>query len=124
MTSMKRFSRAVVAPVLLGLTAVSWAFPWDKDMVDQPTAKPQESEAPMESSGVPVEGGETMPAPVTEAGMFEAKDAAVLLENPVPATLRVRGPRPVSLPDQLSGLPRRGRDAAPDRWVCCLQRRR
>ena len=86
MTPMKRLSHAVVAPILLGLTAVAWAFPWDKDMVDQPSAKPQESEAPMESGGVPLKGGETMPAPTTEAGMFEAKDAAVLLQNPIPAT--------------------------------------
>ena len=82
----KRFGVAVTVPVLLGLTTVAWAFPWDKDMVDQPSAKPQESEAPMDAAGVPVIGGETMPAPTTEAGMFEAKDAAVLLENPIPAT--------------------------------------
>ena len=86
MTSMKALTHAVAVPVLLGLTAVSWAFPWDKDMVDQPSAKAQESEAPAESNGVPVQGGETMPAPATEAGMFEAKDAAVLVDNPVPAT--------------------------------------
>lgn len=85
-TPLKRSSLAAAVPFLLGLTAVAWAFPWDKDMVDQPSAKPQESEAPMDSAGVPVEGGETMPAPTTEAGMFEAKDAAVLLENPIPAT--------------------------------------
>ena len=82
----KRSSHVIALPVLLSLTAVAGAFPWDKDMVDQPSAKPQESEAPMDAAGVPVAGGETMPTPVTEAGMFEAKDAAVLLENPIPAT--------------------------------------
>ena len=82
----KRSSHVIALPVLLILTAVAGAFPWDKDMVDQPSAKPQESEAPMDAAGVPVAGGETMPTPVTEAGMFEAKDAAVLLENPIPAT--------------------------------------
>ena len=84
--SIKKLIRTAVAPVLLSVSAVTWAFPWDKDMVDQPSAKPQESEAPMDAAGVPVAGGETLPAPVTEAGMFEAKDAAVLLENPIPAT--------------------------------------
>ncbi len=83
---MKRLSHAFIALILLGQAGSSWAFPWDKDMVDQPTAKPQESEAPADSEGVPVAGGETMPAPTTEAGMFEAKDAAVVVENPVPAT--------------------------------------
>lgn len=82
----QRSSHVIALPVLLSLTAVAGAFPWDKDMVDQPSAKPQESEAPMDAAGVPVAGGETMPTPVTEAGMFEAKDAAVLLENPIPAT--------------------------------------
>lgn len=84
--AVKRSSLVLAIPVLLSLSAVAGAFPWDKDMVDQPSAKPQESEAPMDAAGVPVEGGETLPAPVTEAGMFEAKDAAVLLENPIPAT--------------------------------------
>lgn len=72
--------------ILLAQAGASWAFPWDKDMVDQPTAKAQESEAPLDSGGVPVEGGETLPAPTTEAAMFEAKDAAVVVENPIPAT--------------------------------------
>ena len=83
---MKRFSCAVVGSILLSQAAVSWSFPWDKDMVDQPSPKAQESVAPAESDGLPVKGGETLPAPTTEAGMFEAKDAAVVVQNPVPAT--------------------------------------
>jgi mono/diheme cytochrome c family protein len=77
----------VAAIVLLLIQAgPGWSFPWDKDMVDQPSAKPQESEAPAEPDAVPVAGGETVPAPTTEAAMFAAKDAAAALPNPVPAT--------------------------------------
>jgi len=36
--------------------------------------------------GVPVVGGETVPAPTTEEGMFDAKEAAASVPNPVPAT--------------------------------------
>lgn len=79
--------KAVVALPLIGFAGIAWAYPWDKDMVDQPSEKPQESIAPAEpSSSVPTTGGETVPAPDTERGMFDAKDAAVSVINPVPAT--------------------------------------
>ena len=83
---MKRTRYAVITLALLGLAGTGWAFPWDRDMVDQPSAKPQESPAPLEPDAVPVVGGETLPAPTTEAGMFEAKEAAVTVQNPIPAT--------------------------------------
>lgn len=78
--------RCVVLLSLAGVAGYAHAFPWDKDMVDQPSVKPQEAVAPQASGGIPTRGGETLPAPETEAGMFAAKDAAVSIENPVPAT--------------------------------------
>lgn len=83
---MTRTRQGTMVLALLALSAAGWGYPWDKDMVDQPTAKPQETEAPAGPGSVPVEGGETLPAPTTEAEMFEAKDAAVSVENPVAAT--------------------------------------
>ena len=77
---------ATLALLLLGHAVTGWSFPWDKDMVDQPSAKPQESEAPAAPDSIPVVGGETLPAPTTETGMFEAKDEAATVPNPVPAT--------------------------------------
>jgi len=87
---MKRFGTAIaallLALLLLGHANMAWAYPWDQDMVDQPSAKPQESEAPPEPGSVPVTGGETVPAPTTLTGMSDAKDAAAAIRNPVPAT--------------------------------------
>ena len=83
---MRRNIRMLFALLLLGQVTAVWAFPWDQDMVDQPSAKPQESPAPPPPGAVPIVGGETMPAPTTERGLFDAKDAAVNVPNPVPAT--------------------------------------
>ena len=54
-------------------------------MVDQPSAKPQESIAPAQPNAVPVSGGEFLPAPTSEAETFDAKDAAAVIPNPVDA---------------------------------------
>ncbi len=83
---MKGLPQATVALMLLSLAAASWGNPWDKDMVDQPIAKAQRSQAPAEPNAIPVGGTETLPAPTTEAGMFDAKDDAATLQNPIPAT--------------------------------------
>jgi len=83
---MKGLPQATVALMLLSLAAASWGNPWDRDMVDQPIAKAQRSQAPAEPNAIPVGGTETLPAPTTEAGMFDAKDDAATLQNPIPAT--------------------------------------
>ena len=76
----------LLALIFLAATASAWGFPWDRDMVDQPSVKPQESVTPPEPHAVPTEGGETLPSPTTEKGIFAAKDAAASIPNPVPAT--------------------------------------
>ena len=78
--------RRFVFLLLLGFTALSWGYPWDQDMVDQPSIKPQEAPTPGDPGAIPVSGGETLPAPTTEEGMFEAKEAAVSLTNPITAS--------------------------------------
>ncbi|MBH97834.1 MAG: hypothetical protein CMM56_05210 [Rhodospirillaceae bacterium] len=72
--------------LVLWVPIISWGFPWNQDMVDQPTEKPLESEAPPGPGSIPILGGETLPAPTTVVGMTEAKDDAASLENPVPMT--------------------------------------
>ncbi len=70
---------------LLALLAGPGCF-WDKDMVDQPSAKPQASIAPAEPDAIPTWGGETVPEPDSERALFAAKDAAAALHNPIAAT--------------------------------------
>ena len=81
-----RFTRTIAVMLLLSQTGPGWGYPWDQDMVDQPGAKPQRSPAPVDPGSVPIVGGETLPAPVTEQGMDEAKDTAASIPNPIPAT--------------------------------------
>ena len=83
---MRRMKQGAALLTLVTLSAVAWGFPWDKDMVDQPIPKPQRGEAPSGPDSVPVEGGETVPAPTTEQGMFDAKNDAAVIQNPIPAT--------------------------------------
>ncbi len=83
---MKHTIRAIIALLLISQVTISWGYPWDQDLVDQPAAKPQKSAAPLEPHSIPVEGGETLPSPTTEDGMDLAKDEAASIPNPVPAT--------------------------------------
>jgi len=62
------------------------AYPWDKDMVDQPSEKPQESVGPPGPGSIPVYGGEFVPLPLTDLEGLDMKEAAVTIENPVAAT--------------------------------------
>ncbi len=82
---MKRVKNVFVVLLMCGQATTAWAFPWDKDMVDQPSAKPQESIAPAEPNAIPVTGGEFLPAPTSEAEIFDAKEAAAAIPNPVAA---------------------------------------
>lgn len=79
-------SRLLILSILMGPASLGWAYPWDKDMVDQPSEKPQESVAPPGPGSVPVDGGETVPQPLTDEESSDMKDAAAAIENPVPAT--------------------------------------
>ena len=83
---MRIATRTIVTLLLLCQASLGWGYPWDQDMVDQPIAKPQRTPAPAGPGSVPVIGGETMPAPTTDVGMDEAKDAAAAVPNPIPAT--------------------------------------
>ncbi len=80
-------ARAIAMLLLGAYAAAGWALPWDKDMVDQPSAKAQETLPPPPPAGsIPVGGKETVPDPVGEQAMFDAKEAAAAIPNPVPAS--------------------------------------
>jgi mono/diheme cytochrome c family protein len=79
--------RGVLAvSLVLGSASFAWAYPWDKDMVDQPSEKAQESPAPPGPGSVPVEGGETVPMPRDEQEAADMKIAAAAIVNPVAAS--------------------------------------
>jgi len=80
--------RGCLIALIVGYAPSGWTFPWDKDMVDQPSVKAQESASPGDPGpgSVPITGGETVPAPTTEDGMFAAKEDAAALTNPVPVS--------------------------------------
>ena len=77
--------RLLVLPALLTAMQAA-AFPWDKDMVDQPSEKPQESVAPPGPGSIPTDGGEPVPAPANDEQADEMKLAAASLQNPVAAS--------------------------------------
>ena len=78
--------RGCLIALIVGYAPSGWTFPWDKDMVDQASIKAQEAPRPGDTGAVPVNGGETLPAPTTEEGMLAAKEAAASLANPFPAS--------------------------------------
>jgi mono/diheme cytochrome c family protein len=80
-----RRSGLVTIAVLLMLPVLGWGYGWDKDMVDQPSEKAQESEAPPGPGSIPTTGGEIVPQPFTDEEFDEMKIAAVALVNPVSA---------------------------------------
>ena len=59
---MKWVKNAFVAWLMCGQAGTAWALPWDKDMVDEPSAKPQEAIAPPLPNAVPVTGGGVVPS--------------------------------------------------------------
>ena len=76
----------VIGVVLLGVYPLTvWSLPWDKDMVDQPSIKAQESEVVTNSSSVPTEGNEDYPSPQSTIELVRARlDAGKVLQNPIP----------------------------------------
>lgn len=82
---MKRLLVATVLLLLATPAGQSWAYIWDKDMVDQPTEKPQESVAPPGPGSVPIDGGEIVPIPADDLQADEMKEAAAVIENPIAA---------------------------------------
>ena len=74
----------VISVVLLGYyPLIVWSLPWDKDMVDQPTIKAQESEVVTNTSSVPTQGNEDYPSPQSTIELVLARlDAGKFLQNP------------------------------------------
>lgn len=64
----------------------AWALPWSKDMVDQPSVKPQETKVEEVPNTVPSTGKEAMPVPSDLAEVVRARlEAGRTMTNPVTA---------------------------------------
>ncbi len=68
------------------LPKTAMTLPWDKDMRNQPSVKPQESQVTTNSTSVPVVGKEPIPKPKDTTELVKARLDAGLLENPIPKT--------------------------------------
>ncbi len=58
-----RLSQLACMSCLLAIPGTGVTLPWDKDMVDQPSVKPQESQLSANRSSVPVGGKDGYPPP-------------------------------------------------------------
>jgi mono/diheme cytochrome c family protein len=79
--------RLLVILVACVLAVSAGAFPWDKDMVDQPSVKSQESLVEFRTDTVSAKGKEALPVPRTGKELVRARVAAGReLKNPVAPT--------------------------------------
>ena len=83
---MTRPGLMIISLLMTVPAGIAGAYPWDKDMVDQPSEKAQESIAPPGPGSVPITGGETVPMPKNDQESADMKKAAAAIENPNPAT--------------------------------------
>ena len=69
---------------LLAIPATGVTLPWDKDMQDQPSVKPQESQVSTNRSSVPVGGKDGYPPPKDIIELVRARlEAGRTLVNPI-----------------------------------------
>jgi len=74
---------AFIAMTLLMLSpGLAWSLPWDEDMRNQPSVKPQESQVLTNPSSVPTQGKELFAAPVDISELVQARLQAGKLANP------------------------------------------
>lgn len=72
--------------VLMALCGTAVALPWSKDMVDQPSVKPQEAVVREAKNSVPTTGKEFMPVPKDLADVVRSRlEAGRTVINPVKA---------------------------------------
>lgn len=69
-----RRSTLIAAGIALtGWAFQAWGLPWDKDMRNQPSVKPQEARVEHSAGSVPVSGTETIPPPKDIAELVQVR---------------------------------------------------
>ena len=82
---MTHIKNALATLLLLGYAAATWGYPWDKDMVDQPSMKPQDSIVESTETSVPTNGKDVFAPPKDIIELVRARlEAGRTLVNPVP----------------------------------------
>ena len=83
--NLRRFSGLVCLACLLAIPGTALTLPWDKDMRNQPSVKPQESQVSTNHSTVPVGGRDRYPPPKDIIELVRARlEAGRTLANPKP----------------------------------------
>ncbi len=83
----QRLSSFVCAICLVAIPGSGLTLPWDKDMQDQPSMKPQDSQVAAIDASVPVGGKRGYPPPTDVIELVRARlDAGRTLVNPVPVS--------------------------------------
>jgi mono/diheme cytochrome c family protein len=68
----------------LAISGAGFTLPWDKDMQDQPSLKPQESQVSVNRSSVPIGGKDVYPPPKDIIELVQARlEAGRTLVNPI-----------------------------------------
>ena len=80
---MKSYLSPLVLTITLLLPALGWTLPWDEDMRNQPSVKPQESQVTTNASSVPQKGNEPISPPVDLFELVQARLKAGELDNPI-----------------------------------------
>ncbi len=81
----RTYLRHILAAALLWIPIAGWAFPWDQDMRDQPSTKPQESTVVTSKTSVPTEGKELFLAPADTGELVQDRlIAGTDIPNPEP----------------------------------------
>lgn len=73
----------LVLIIALAIPGIGWALPWDEDMRNQPSVKPQESQVTTNASSVPIEGDEPISSPANLGELVRDRLKAGDLINPV-----------------------------------------
>jgi len=80
----RRLSGLICIFCLLAIPGTGGTLPWDKDMQDQPSVKPQESQVSTNRSSVPVGGKDVFPPPKDIIELVRARlEAGRTLVNPI-----------------------------------------
>ena len=79
------FRKLACGIFLLAIPGAGMTLPWDKDMQDQPSFKPQDSQVSMNASSVPVGGKDRFSPPEDIIELVQARlEAGRTLVNPIP----------------------------------------